>query len=105
MSRALAEALSITEGTRREDYGSPLENHARTAALWSIYLDVRISPEQVCMLNILQKVSRSMHRLTWDSVVDICGYGANIEEIWREKGLPVVEYRVSGGTEAEGGET
>lgn len=73
----LAEALAaVTSG--RAGYGTPEVNHARTGALWSIYLGVPVTGKDVCMLNILQKVSRHMadpdHE---DNFTDIAGYAAN----------------------------
>jgi hypothetical protein len=74
----LDEAAEIVHGARNEDYGTPLDNHSRTAAFWSTYLGIPITAEQVCVLNILQKISRSMNLLTHDTMVDIAGYAANI---------------------------
>ena len=71
---------------RGQDYGDPKDNHARTAALWSTYLGVPISPTQVCMANILQKISRTMGPggPTQDSLEDIAGYAANALSIEHE---------------------
>jgi hypothetical protein len=81
----LAEAGDVVHGDRRKDYGSPLENHDRTAKLWSGYLGVPVTAEDVCMLNILQKVSRAKHALKRDNLVDIAGYAANVELIENER--------------------
>lgn len=75
----LEEAQRIVHGPRRETYGHPFLNHSRTAAFWSAYLGIPITPEQVCMLNILQKVARSMTQTTRDTLVDIAGFAANVE--------------------------
>jgi hypothetical protein len=75
----LQEAQRIVHGARRQDYGHPFDNHSNTAALWSAYLEIPITPEQVCMLNILQKVSRSKQSITRDTLVDIAGFAANVE--------------------------
>lgn len=72
------EAERIVYGPRRRDYGHPQENHQRTAALWSAYLGTPVSPVQVCVCNILQKISRMHTRLTRDSLVDVIGYALNI---------------------------
>lgn len=73
----LTEAYDVVHGPRRESYGTPAENHGRTAALWSAYLGVPITARQVCMLNMLQKVSRDAHRPGHDNLVDIAGYAEN----------------------------
>lgn len=83
----LSMADYVVSGNRRNDYGTPLDNHSRTARLWSAYLGHEVSPEDVCMLNILQKISRGMHSITFDTLVDICGYARNIELIQEAKKL------------------
>lgn len=45
---------------QRAGYGSPVENHARIAALWSAYLGTEIRPDQVAMCCVLMKISRSV---------------------------------------------
>ena len=75
----LAEAARVVDGPRRDDYGTPSENHGRTAAMWSDYLGVPITARQVCMLNILQKISRDAHAAKRDNLVDIAGYVRNAE--------------------------
>ena len=74
-------AKRVTAQDRGLDYGHPSINHKRTANFWSTYLDRDITPEDVCMMNILQKVSRGMNTLTEDTLVDIAGYARNIEMI------------------------
>lgn len=81
----LEAANQIVDGNRRNDYGTPLENHGRTARLWSAYLGKVLLPEDVCMLNILQKISRGMNSITYDTLVDIAGYARNIQIIKQEK--------------------
>src|SRR5262245_59973887 len=72
---------------RGQDYGHPAVNHDRTARLWNAYLTGRpdtaapLSAEDVCVLNILQKLARSQHRMTDDTLVDIAGFARNIELI------------------------
>lgn len=69
----------IVHGARRQDYGTPAENHERTARLWSAYLGVPITARQVCLLNALQKVSRDAHAPKRDNLVDIAGYAENAD--------------------------
>lgn len=83
----LEEANEIIHGARNESYGHPLENHGLTAKYWSVYLDAKngfaITAEDVCFLNILQKISRSQSGVdvTRDTLVDIAGYAGNVEMI------------------------
>lgn len=80
----LSEALEITSGDRNADYGEPGENHGCTAALWNAYLARRwstgadgVDATDVCVLNMLQKLSRFAWRRTRDSMVDVAGYARN----------------------------
>jgi len=75
----LEEAARIVDGDRRADYGHPADNHRRTAAMWSAYLGVGITPRQVCMLNALQKIGRDAHRPKRDNLVDLAGWARNAE--------------------------
>lgn len=90
----LDEAALVTSEARQWSYGTPADNHGRTAALWSAYLGIPISTRQVCMLNILQKISRDANKLPpdaseaavresnrslRDNLVDIAGYARNAE--------------------------
>ena len=83
----LGTAERIINGNRQSDNGHPTDNHSRTATLWVTYLEgkygitVPIDPEDVCFMNILQKIGREMHRKTRDGIVDIAGYAGNIEMI------------------------
>jgi len=95
----LEEANEIIHGPRNEDYGHPADNHGLTAKYWNIYIEQKfiddkmvdfrkpLTAEDVCILNILQKISRHQHSPKRDNLVDIAGYAGNIEMIW-EKNLP-----------------
>jgi hypothetical protein len=81
-----AVANQITAGARREAYGPPEENHKRTALMWSSYLAARgypraLSVDDVCYMNVLQKISRDIHSPQPDNLVDSHGYLNNIEEM------------------------
>lgn len=77
----LEEAAEVVSGPRQSYYGHPKRNHGLTAELWSAYLGVEIDAEQVCYMNILQKISRSRCSTTRDTLVDIAGFARNIEII------------------------
>jgi hypothetical protein len=70
----LDEARILVDGARQKDYGSPDICHSRTALLWSAYLNTEVTARDVCMMNILQKVSRDSNASKRDNLVDICGY-------------------------------
>lgn len=82
----LEEAQRIIHGDRQNDYGHPSDNHGRTADLWRAYLRSRgihtdLNAEDVCWMNVLQKISRRVHAPRRDSLTDVAGYVGNIEMI------------------------
>ena len=85
----LKEAEKIVNGARRKDYGTPLQNHSCTAELFTSYLKRRgvlkgeVTAEDVCFLNILQKISRAANKITPDGLTDIAGYALNAELVAR----------------------
>lgn len=80
------EAIEIVNGARRNHYGTPLDNHSRTADFWSTYLGIKITPEQVCYMMMLVKIARAMEKDKRDNGVDIVGYALNVEIIKQQKG-------------------
>jgi len=82
-------AHEVVSGDRNTDYGDPSENHQATADFWSVYLRRRleatrdegdcfeITVDDVCHMNILQKVSRLANSQTDDNDIDIVGYILN----------------------------
>ena len=79
---------------RRASYGSPAKNHAMTAALWSAYLGVPVTPRDVCHLNGLQKVSRDRTGTPKrDNLVDIAGFAENAQMV-EEPSVPAVSKSV-----------
>lgn len=91
----LEEANALIHGDRNTQYGHPLDNHGTTAVMWQAYLRAKfartgsllLDPEDVCYLNILQKISRAVTTGAGkrDTDVDICGYAGNIEMIRDER--------------------
>lgn len=87
----LAEAARLVAGKRGADYGHPLDNHGCTSEMFSAYVyrkyGVRIpfDPEDTCVFNVLQKVSREANRPQRDNVVDGAGYFENIQMVRDER--------------------
>lgn len=77
----LAEAQRLVSGARQEAYGPPVEDFARTARLWSAYLDGRdvVTAADVGLMMVLLKVSREAYRPGRDNRVDIAGYAAAVD--------------------------
>src|SRR5574338_1117994 len=74
---------------RGRDYGPPSENHSCTAKMWNAYLNRRygnsrsallaLDAEDVCWLNVLQKISRQAHVRKRDNKVDVIGFVINAD--------------------------
>lgn len=81
----LQEAERIVDGPRREAYGHPRENFARTACIWTEVLRPKlregesISPEDVALLMIALKLARASNAITRDTLVDMAGYARTLE--------------------------
>lgn len=71
----LNEAKAIIED-RGMDYGHPSDNMQRTARLWSAYLEMPISDDQVAMCLALVKIARSMETAKVDNFIDGAAYFA-----------------------------
>lgn len=75
----LDEADLLINGDRNNHYGPPTQDFARTAALWTVYLEGRteIAAHDVAAMMALLKISR----IVWspnqrDHWVDLAGYAA-----------------------------
>lgn len=78
----------MTHGDRGVDYGHPLDDYQRTAALATALLSDKlkepISPAEMGMLMICVKLSRQIHRPKRDNTVDGAGYFWVVQEILDE---------------------
>lgn len=74
-----ADAVQAVTGPRQRDYAHPRVNFQRIADLWSIVLDVDITPEQVALCMIQVKIAREMNRHTRDNIVDLIGYSLTLD--------------------------
>jgi len=87
----LDEAARLTGGDRNKSYGHPLDNHTVTADFWTGWLTrkygvtVKLDAEDVCWMNILQKISREANAPKRDTVVDVAGYARNVEMVQDER--------------------
>jgi hypothetical protein len=76
----LEEAIILTSGKRNDDYGPPLSDYRRTAALWTALLAHKLKPGESigwddairCMCAV--KLSRDVHKRSRDNMVDLAGY-------------------------------
>ena len=68
-------------GSREEDYGSPEDNFAVIAALWTAYTGKDITPKDVAMMMALLKIARAKASSKPDTYIDLAGYAACGAEI------------------------
>ena len=75
----LRKAEKIVCGERNKDYGEPVENMKRTAAMFSAYLGDRreLDSTDIAAFGIILKLGRLSHdRGSADSWLDVAGYAA-----------------------------
>ena len=77
----LKAAAECVCGSREEDYGSPGDNFAVIAALWTAYTGTDITPKDVAMMMALLKIARAKAGGKPDTYVDLAGYAACGAEI------------------------
>ena len=80
----LIEARAIIQD-RGMDYGHPSDNMARTAALWSAYLEMPVTDYQVAMCMALVKIARSMETAKTDTYIDLAAYVAIAGQLHTEE--------------------
>jgi hypothetical protein len=77
----LKAAAECVCGSREEDYGSPEDNFAVIAALWTAYTGTDTTPKDVAMMMALLKIARAKAGSKPDTYVDLAGYAACGAEI------------------------
>lgn len=75
-TKVLAEAIDLINGPREKHYGTPQQNFATVADMWSAYLGHGISSADVCHMMALLKIARLRNGKHRDSSVDTAGYMA-----------------------------
>jgi hypothetical protein len=78
----LQQAIELTHGDRNKNYGTPLVNHQRIAAIWSVILGVEVTPSQVALCMVGVKIARLVETPDHlDSFIDGAAYLAIAGEI------------------------
>lgn len=73
----LREAAELVDGERHEAYGNSHANMAHTAAVWSAYLGVTVTPEDVAWMLGMAKACRAKKGAYHpDNYRDAAGYAA-----------------------------
>lgn len=75
-SDIIMKAEELINGDRNETYGDAKESFSTIAKLWSVYLGVDVTAEQVAAMFVLMKISRQRKSRHMDNWVDIIGYAA-----------------------------
>ena len=86
----LEEAQRLTSVERQDAYGHPLDDYTRTAELWTGLLRHKLKPGESitwadairCMVAV--KLSRDVHRMQRDNMVDAAGYAGCRQEASEE---------------------
>lgn len=84
MSAAMLKHAADILADRSKTYGDPRQNMAAIAARWSVTLGHPVTPAQVvlCMLDLkLARLQRAPGHQ--DSMVDVIGYAALLNEVTR----------------------
>ena len=68
------EAIRLVAEDRNDSYGPPEENLQRIADLWSGYLGHPVTREDVALMMVLVKISRSRAGYSRDNTVDGVAY-------------------------------
>lgn len=78
----LKEAERLTTDDRNKNYGDPLVNHQRIAAIWSVIVGKDITPSQVALCLVAVKIARLVETPNHlDSFIDGAAYMAIAGEI------------------------
>lgn len=80
----LLQPAAATVRQRRRIYGEPVDLFERVAVRWSQHLGTRVTPVQVGLCLIDLKLARLAHDPRHlDSLLDIAGYAACVQEAGR----------------------
>ncbi len=81
----LQEAQRLVYGDRGADYGHPLDDYSRTAALWSAIVGHPVTAEQAILCMIAVKISRQVNKPKRDNLTDIAGYAECLHRVMRRR--------------------
>lgn len=80
-----ADAIAGSGAERARDYGHPLENHERIAAMWNVQLGPKltapIEPREVALMMVSLKLAREVNTPKRDNLLDGIGYFKCVDEI------------------------
>lgn len=68
------DAIRLVDEDRNDSYGPPEQNLQRIADMWAGYLNIPITKEDVSLMMVLLKISRSKAGYSRDNAVDGVAY-------------------------------
>jgi Domain of unknown function (DUF6378) len=75
-------AAGLVGGDRARQHGEAVASHTKIAALWSAYLNTRITAHDVALMMALLKIARTkVGVFNLDDYVDAAGYAAIAAEV------------------------
>jgi len=81
----LEEAQRLITGERNHTYDHPLDNFERIAAIWSVVLGIKVTPEQVGLCMVGVKLAREAYMPKRDNLVDGAGYFGTVQMVRDER--------------------
>lgn len=81
----LEEAQRLIVGDRNRTYDHPLDNFERIAAIWSVVLGIKVTPEQVGLCMVGVKLAREAYMPKRDNLVDGAGYFGTVQMVRDER--------------------
>jgi len=81
----LEKATEIVNGSREEDYGSAFDNMKHIADIFNSITGRDLTPEEVVLLNVSQKLSREIYKHKEDNLVDLIGYIEVLNKVINDK--------------------
>ena len=77
MNNLLRKADTVINGARQSQYGNPIDNHRRIAAIWEVITGREYTPQEVAAMMIGVKLARLANKMGHeDTWMDIAGYAA-----------------------------
>jgi hypothetical protein len=77
----LTEASEIVNGSRDDQYGSPVDAFKVYAEILDTTFNIELSPADICRVLMAVKLGRLRYKYKRDSLVDLCGYAEILSEL------------------------
>lgn len=83
----LEEAIEIVNGSRKTDYGDPVESFKRIAQMANLMSNSNdFTPVKCCIVLMATKLTRESNAHKRDNIVDLAGYGYILQLLEEDKG-------------------